>query len=493
MKCKFCFAEFEEGLSVCPVCGKSLEEELQEETVAAEIAEETVAVEEDTAEESMQAEETDEVAETATEEAASVEAEEAPAVKTKKKPKAWQIVLAIAGCVALIAVLVCAVFFGDKLFRANDIFKKDSYTVDNKVVEKRSENVVATMGNQELRISDLQIHYWLSVSNFLNEYGSYLSYMGFDVTKPLDEQLCNPDTGMTFQQMFLQSAIDDWLRYATLVQLSEDNGYVLTEEDKNYLDTFKADLAEMAESAGYEDLDLFVSENLAPGSTYDAYIAYNYRNYIGITYYDSIYETMIPSNEEAEAYFAEHEDEMTSQGYTKDAGSYYYVRHILLSPKGGSVGENGQTVYTEDEWEECRATAQKMLDEFLAGEATEDAFAELARTNSADTGSSSNGGMYEMLTKNTNFVEEFKNWYLDESRKPGDTGLVKSIHGYHIMYFSSSEPIWQFETKATMLADNTVKLLADAQEKWPLEIDYSKIALGFLDLSGYGNQSTYSY
>ena len=32
-------------------------------------------------------------------------------------------------------------------------------------------------------------------------------------------------------------------------------------------------------------------------------------------------------------------------------------------------------------------------------------------------------------------MENFKNWYLDESRQPGDTGIVQSEYGYHIMYF----------------------------------------------------------
>lgn len=458
MKCKFCFAEFEEDLTVCPACGKAQEETPEEEQVAAEtgVAEEAI------------------VEETA--------AEEAPVVKTKKL-KLWQIVLAIAGGVVLLAILVGAVLYGlgvNILPRGNDVYCKDSYTVENEKIQKKTDVVVATMGDQELTVGDLQIYYWMSISDFLNTYGSYLQYMGFDTTKPLDEQIWDPESGMTYQQMLLKNALDDWLRYATLVQMSEDNGYVLTEDDQNYLDTFEADLEQIAVDAGYEDLDLFVTENMAPGSTFDAYIKYNYQSYVGMIYYNSIYETMIPTDEEAETYFAEHETDMIAQGFGKTMGDYYYVRHILLKPEGGSVGENGATVYTDDEWEACRVKAQELLDEFLIGEATEEAFALLAEEYSEDSGSSSNGGMYEQLTDRTNFVQEFKDWYLDESREAGDTGLVKSVHGYHIMYFSSSEPIWQFEAKASMLADNTVALLEEIQEKYPPEINYKKIVLGLV-------------
>ncbi len=476
MKCKFCFAEFEEELSVCPVCGKSQEETPEEDQPAA-ATEETAAA----------AEETDE-------ETAAEVTEEAPAVKEKKTTKTWQIILAAAGGLVLLAVLVGAVLYGlgvDFLPRKNDLYYKDSYTMDNEKVGKKSDVVIATMGNQTLRVDDLQIYYWLSISDFLNVYGDYLPLVGLDATKPLDEQICDPSTGMTFQQMFLQSAIDNWLEFAALVQLSEDNGFVLTQEDQDYLDSFEADLKDMAISSGNEDLDAFVSKNLAPGSTFDAFIKYNYQNYVGLTYYNSMYETLIPTTAEAEAYFAEHEDELVAQGYGKDEGSYYYVRHILLAPEGGSIGENGQTIYTDDEWEACRVKAQNLLDEFLAGEATEEVFAQLAAKHSLDTGSSSNGGMYEQLTKETNFVTEYKDWYLAESRKPGDTGLVKSVHGYHIMYFSSSEPIWEFETKATMLAENTENMLNETQEKWPMEIDYSKVVLGFINLAGYSSSTSF--
>ena len=471
MKCKFCFAEFEEELTVCPACGKSQEETLEEDQLIVE---------------------TEETAEA--EEAVEEVTEEAPAVKEKKKPKTWQIVLAVAGGVVLLAVLVGAVLYGlgiDFLPRKNDLYNKDSYTMDNDIIEEKSDVVIATVGNQTLRIDDLQIYYWLSIYDCLDAYGDYLSLIGIDATKPLEEQIWDPETGMTYQQMFLQSAIASWYELAVMVQMSEDNGFALTQEDQDYLDSFETDIKEMAISSGYEDLDAFVSENLASGSTFEAFMKYNYQNYVASAYYNSVYETMLPTTEEAEAYFTEREDEFVSQGYGKDSGSCYNVRHILLEPEGGSTDELGQTTYTDEAWEACREKAQNLLDDFLAGEATEEVFAQLAMEYSVDTGSSSNGGMYEGLTKETNFVSEFKDWYLTEGRQPGDTGLVKSIYGYHIMYFSSIEPIWEYQTKISMMEEKTENLLKEAKEKRSMDIDYSKIVLGAVNLSDYVSTASY--
>ena len=35
-------------------------------------------------------------------------------------------------------------------------------------------------------------------------------------------------------------------------------------------------------------------------------------------------------------------------------------------------------------------------------------------------------------------VAEFEDWLFDEARKEGDTGIVKTQYGYHIMYFDGN-------------------------------------------------------
>lgn len=67
---------------------------------------------------------------------------------------------------------------------------------------------------------------------------------------------------------------------------------------------------------------------------------------------------------------------------------------------------------------------------------TEDYFAELANdtTKNADSGSNTNGGLYENIKKGT-MTAEFENWIYDDSRTAGDTGLVMTQYGWHFMYF----------------------------------------------------------
>ena len=99
------------------------------------------------------------------------------------------------------------------------------------------------------------------------------------------------------------------------------------------------------------------------------------------------------------------------------------VRHILIS---------ADSTADETAKEEAKAEADRILEEYLAGEQTEDAFAALAQEYSTDN--AEEGGLYENITPGS-MVETFDAWCFDEARQIGDTGIVETEYGYHIMYF----------------------------------------------------------
>ena len=110
------------------------------------------------------------------------------------------------------------------------------------------------------------------------------------------------------------------------------------------------------------------------------------------------------------------------------------VRHILVKFDGGKTDSSGNTTFTATEKEAAKNAAQAILDEWKKGEATEESFAELAKKKSEDTGSLSNGGLYEKVYPGR-MVTNFNDWCFDEKREPGDTGLISTDYGYHVMYF----------------------------------------------------------
>ena len=108
------------------------------------------------------------------------------------------------------------------------------------------------------------------------------------------------------------------------------------------------------------------------------------------------------------------------------------VRHILVSD--------------ED-------TANDVLKQYTDGEQTEDAFAALAVANSTDSNASS-GGLYTDIYRGQ-MVSEFEDWCFDPSRQAGDTGIVQTSYGYHVMYFvgQSENPYWYDQAESTLKSD----------------------------------------
>lgn len=118
------------------------------------------------------------------------------------------------------------------------------------------------------------------------------------------------------------------------------------------------------------------------------------------------------------------------------------IRHILVNFTGGTTDENGNTVYTDEEKATAMGQAQAILDEFLAGDATEESFAALATEKTQDYASAATGGLYEDITPEQGiYVESFTNWSVDPVRETGDTGIIESPYGYHIMYYVGDDEL----------------------------------------------------
>ena len=87
--------------------------------------------------------------------------------------------------------------------------------------------------------------------------------------------------------------------------------------------------------------------------------------------------------------------------------------------------------------------ANSILEQYRAGEQTEDAFGLLAAQYSSDSNASS-GGLYGDFPLGM-MVAPFESWAYDSARKAGDTDIVETDYGYHVMYFVgvSDTPYWK--------------------------------------------------
>ena len=391
------------------------------------------------------------------------EAEEQP---RKPKSQTWKIILAAACGAVIMAVLALAVLYGlgiDLTPKANDIQVKSSYTVDVETAQKQADKVVATIGKEELTNAQLQIYYWTQIYDFITNYGQ--TY--FDVTADMSKQMFPGDSNLTWQQYFIGIALSTWQRYQTLTILSQEENFRLTEEQEAYLAELPETLEQMAVTYGLTSAEELVHADMGGGATVAAYIEYMTDYYTGLEYFNAKYDQLDPTQEEIEAYYIENEATFTESGVTKESGNQVDVRHILLQPADD----------TQEAKDACYAEAQKLLEEWKSGEATEESFAALANTHSKDGGSNTTGGLYQGITAQTGFVESFLNWCIDPARQIGDTGIVESEHGYHIMYFSAAEPVWEVSARTALIADRASEMIEDGMERNPMKVSYKKIVM----------------
>lgn len=113
------------------------------------------------------------------------------------------------------------------------------------------------------------------------------------------------------------------------------------------------------------------------------------------------------------------------------------VRHLLVQFEGGVEDEeSGEMNYTTAEMEAAKTDAEALLNQWKDGAATEESFIELVKENTDDTASAEDGGLYENIHAGSEYVANFLAWAIDPERKEGDTGIVETEYGYHIMYFT---------------------------------------------------------
>lgn len=136
------------------------------------------------------------------------------------------------------------------------------------------------------------------------------------------------------------------------------------------------------------------------------------------------------------------------------------VRHILVKaeltqeddPATEDVDES--TVPTQEALDAAKAEAEQLLSQWESGDKTAESFGTLAEANSDDTGSNTNGGLYEQVSRGEMF-DAFDAWIFDESRQAGDTTLVENPQsgqqGWHVIYFQDwNNPVWKLTADSSI-------------------------------------------
>ena len=484
--------------------------------------------------------------------------------------------------IAMVAALALMVVFAIGIVTSNAIKKAN-------LGKAERETIAVTIGDHEISAAEFNCFFIDAVSNFYNNYGSYASLFGLDVTKALNDQFYDEENKVTWADEFVNSAKENVKAVYGIVDEAKANGFTLSDEEKASIDSQISTLSTYAALYGYSDAESYMRAMYGNGANEEVLRNYYEACYTAQAYQNSVSESLEYTEADLEAKDAENPAAFSTfsynsyylaankflQGGTKgedDTVTYsdeekaaaveaakaaaesltenvnnveqfdlaiaaleinaevenaastasnnttydyvnsviqswvtdskrekgdmkviastttdedgnettngYYVvyftarndnevllqnvRHILAKFEGGKTDENGTTTYSDEEKAAAKETAEQILADWKAGEATEESFAALANEKS-DDGDGTTGGLYENVYPGQ-MVTNFNDWLFDESRVAGDTDVVETEYGYHVMYYVGAGE----QTYRDYQIENT--LITEAMEAWYTEI-----------------------
>lgn len=345
--------------------------------------------------------------------------------------------------------------------RSEDSYTRDAASVSTETMQQ----VIAVYNDSELTNEGLGFYYWFGYSSFVSYHGEYITQF-LNVNQPHDMQYYD-DGETTWQEYFLEMALQNFRYYSSMGDDAKANGFQLDESFETYLADLDTVLAETAARYNYASTEDYLRACFGAKATVDGYKAFMREYLTSMSYTSQLQQSVTATDDEVAAYYEEHKEDYQKNGVEQDGTCLTTVRHILIAPTDTE---------SDSDWLEAEQTAKEIYATWQ-NNPTEDYFAQLAGTLSADTGSTGNGGKYENIYPGE-MVAEFNDWCFDPARKTGDHDIVKSPYGYHIMYFCErGAEFWYYAAASDLMNQIYAEQEQGIVEKYELVVDYDKIVL----------------
>jgi len=298
--------------------------------------------------------------------------------------------------------------------------------VNNSGVIERN-TLALTVNEHELNVAELNYFYLDSARTLYNNYYSqykdmaslYMQFgLGLNPAEPLSKQVYDPETGKTWADYFVDTAISDAKYYYAIYDHAVANGYTLPEDKVDELEATFGSVDLTAQMQGFSNTEDFLKQSYGFGATYESY-----KNYITVVstvqnYVQEHYDGLKYTENDLSTYEADKKHEFNSYSYAS-----YQISYANFLGEG-TKDEEGNTTYTDEQTAAAIAEA-KAAAESLAGvktvEELDAAIAKLAMNEGAKEAPTS--------TKNTkvlysNLNETVRDWVADEARQENDVAVL---------------------------------------------------------------------
>lgn len=141
----------------------------------------------------------------------------------------------------------------------------------------------------------------------------------------------------------------------------------------------------------------------------------------------------------------------------RDEENLASMRHILLSITKSEEGSNEAEVFE---------SIKDIYSQWEREAFSEESFIALVEEHSEDPGSTETGGLYENFPKGY-MVSEIDDWLYAPGRKKGDSDILKTSYGYHLVWFTGyGEVSWKSECLPGLQDEDYYRVLEDLGKKY---------------------------
>ncbi len=278
-----------------------------------------------------------------------------------------------------------------------------------------------TIGGE--KISKLEFDYRNNIvkNNYYNQYGSYLSYFGLDMSGDLSTQMYS-DT-MTWEDFFQQMTVENISQNIAIKRQAEAEGftYDVTEDYKN----FEASVKKAAGEVGVSVKE-YIKGIYGDYATMSRISEFVKEDMVVTAYYSQLEDTKAPADDAIQAYYEENKD------------NYESVDYRVTTVKAELPTEPTELADPVEETKNSEATDETAEEAYEPSEAEiEKAMADAkVMADAAEAMVATEGELMENVTM-AQATSAISDWLFAAERKAGDTTVIQDDinNQYYVLAF----------------------------------------------------------
>lgn len=264
-----------------------------------------------------------------------------------------------------------------------------------------------TIDGKGYKLSEFNYYYYAYYNSYLDEHSEFREYM-FDDSTSLKDQPYDDD--QSWFEYFEDQTVESMSSVLRTAALAEKEGFELSSEAQEEIDTALEDIKSRADDAGIST-DKYLENIYGSKMSEKLYGKHLTYSHLAAEYSDQIKADFRFSEDEIKAYYEEHLPEYTFVNYER-----FYVKASDID-----------TEPTEEEKQNAFSIAQKIFDKVEKGGDLKEASSEFEGYGTYYA--------FDDAYYDPNF--SYGEWLFSPERKDGDANVIDDGSGYYVMVFHS--------------------------------------------------------